>query len=184
VLVSAVFFVIQGVQLLYPPGYNGVGWLWLGGAALLAGIAFYYQQRREGEPLLAANPASFVSLRRLGIGFALMLAGLALSGHMNPLIAAITLAAWLLVMGESFLGTWARSVFRMSFLGFGPTEMRILIAAGALMLLGGGMVRPFGLGPYRLFDVGGIVASAGLAVVFIVNAVRNTAALYREETRW
>ncbi|MFO7695384.1 MAG: CDP-alcohol phosphatidyltransferase family protein [Vicinamibacterales bacterium] len=117
-------------------------------------------------------------------GTAMMLAGLALSGHMSPLIAAVTLAAWLLVMGESFLGTWARSLFRMSFLGFGPTELRILIAAGALMLLGGGLVRPFGLGPYRLFDVAGLFASAGLAVVFIVNAVRNTIALHREEARW
>jgi hypothetical protein len=105
-------------------------------------------------------------------------------GHMDPLIAACTLAAWLLVMGESFLATWARSLFRMSFLWFGPTELRILIAAGALMLLGGGLVRPFGLGPYRLFDIGGVCATGGLAVVFVVNAVRNTAALYREETRW
>jgi phosphatidylglycerophosphate synthase len=117
-------------------------------------------------------------------GTAMMLAGLALSGHMDPLIAAVTLAAWLLVMGESFLATWARSLFRMSFLWFGPTELRVLIAVGALVLLGGGMVRPFGLGPYRLFDVGGLCASAGLVVVFIVNAVRNTVALYREETDW
>jgi archaetidylinositol phosphate synthase len=117
-------------------------------------------------------------------GTAMMLAGLALSGHMDPLIAAVTLAAWLLVMGESFLATWARSLFRMSFLWFGPTELRILIAIGALKLLGGGMVGPFGLGPYRLFDVGGLCASAGLVVVFVINAVRNAAALYREETRW
>ena len=117
-------------------------------------------------------------------GTAMMLAGLALSGHMNPLIAAVTLAVWLMVMGESFLATWARSLFRMSFLWFGPTELRILIAAGALMLLGGGLVRPFGLGPWRLFDVGGVCATAGLVVVFVVNAARNTVALYREETRW
>jgi len=117
-------------------------------------------------------------------GTAMMLAGLALSGHMNPLIAAVTLAVWLMVMGESFLATWARSLFRMSFLWFGPTELRILIAAGALMLLGGGLVRPFGLGPWRLFDVGGVCASTGLVIVFVVNAVRNTVALYREETRW
>jgi len=115
-------------------------------------------------------------------GTAMMLAGLALSGHMDPLIAAVTLAAWLLVMGESFLATCARSLFRMSFLWFGPTELRILVAVGALMLLGGGLVRPFGFGPYRLFDVGGVCATAGLAVVFAVNAVRNTIALYREET--
>jgi archaetidylinositol phosphate synthase len=82
-------------------------------------------------------------------GTAMMLAGLALSGYMNPLIAAVTLAVWLMVMGESFLATWARSLFRMSFLWFGPTELRILIAAGAVMLLGGGLVGPFGLGPYR-----------------------------------
>ena len=115
-------------------------------------------------------------------GTAMMLAGLAASGHMDPLVAAVTLAAWLLVMGESFLATAARSLFRMSFLWFGPTELRILIAIGALMLLGGGLVRPFGWGPYRLFDVGGVCASAGLVVVFVVNAVRNTVALYREET--
>jgi phosphatidylglycerophosphate synthase len=116
-------------------------------------------------------------------GTAMMLAGLAASGHMDPLLAAVTLAAWLIVMGESFLATWARSLFRMSFLWFGPTELRILIAIGALMLLRGGLVRPFGLGPYRLFDVGGACATAGLMVVFVVNAVRNTVALYREETR-
>jgi phosphatidylglycerophosphate synthase len=117
-------------------------------------------------------------------GTVMMLAGLALSGHMQPLIAAVTLVAWLIVMGESFLATWARSLFRMSFFWFGPTELRILIAIGALMLLRGGVVRPFGLGPYRLFDIGGLCASAGLVVVFVVNAVRNTVALYREETRW
>ncbi|HSN77265.1 MAG TPA: PA14 domain-containing protein [Anaerolineae bacterium] len=78
-LIIAVFCAIQGVQTLYPPGYDGVGWLWLLGAAALAGVAFHYQQRREGEPLLAANPAGFVSLRRLGIGFVLMLAGLVLA---------------------------------------------------------------------------------------------------------
>ena len=117
-------------------------------------------------------------------GTAMMLAGLALSGHMDPLVAAVTLAAWLMVMGESFLGTWARGVFQMSFLWFGPTELRILIAIGAVKLLGGGLVRPFGHGPWRLFDIGGACATAGLLVIFAVNAVRNAAALYREETRW
>ena len=117
-------------------------------------------------------------------GTTMMLAGLAASGYMDPFVALVTLVAWLLVMAESFLATFARSLFRMSFGWFGPTELRILIIAGALKLLGGGMVAPFGLGPYRLFDIGGVCASAGLAVIFVVNAIRNAAALYREETRW
>ena len=95
-----------------------------------------------------------------------------------------TAVLWLLVMAESFLATFARSLFRMSFWWFGPTELRILIIIGALKLLRGGMVEPFGFGPYRLFDIGGVCASAGLVVIFVVNAVRNAAALYREETRW
>ncbi len=78
-LIFAIIFAVLGVQLLYPPGYDGAGWLWLAGAAVLAAAAFYAQQRREGEPLLAANPAGFVSLRRLGLGFLLMLAGAALA---------------------------------------------------------------------------------------------------------
>ncbi len=78
-LLIAVICVVQGVQLLYPPSYNGAGWLWFAGAAALAGFAFYSQQRCEGEPRLAAHPAAFVSLRRLGLGFAMMLTGLALA---------------------------------------------------------------------------------------------------------
>jgi phosphatidylglycerophosphate synthase len=117
-------------------------------------------------------------------GTTVMLAGLAASGYMTPLLAMATLVAWLLVAGESFLATQARSVFRMSFLWLGPTELRILIAAGALSLLGGGMVTVAGLGPVRLFDLAGAAATACLAVAFIVNAVRNTAALYREESTW
>jgi phosphatidylglycerophosphate synthase len=117
-------------------------------------------------------------------GTVMLIAGLALSGHMTPVIALAVLAAWLLVSAESFLATHARGVFRMSFGWFGPTELRILIAAGAVKLLGGGMVRPAGLGPWHLFDVGGVGATIGLAVIFVVNAVRNAAALYREETRW
>jgi len=117
-------------------------------------------------------------------GTTMMLAGLAASGYMDPLVAAVTLVAWLLVMGESFLATFACRVFRMSFGWFGPTELRVLIAVGALALLRGGIVHVFGLGPYRLFDVGGVCATAGLIVIFVVNAVRNTVALYREETKW
>lgn len=115
-------------------------------------------------------------------GTTLMLAGLAASGFMSPLVAAATLCAWLLVSAESFLATHTRGIFKMSFAGFGPTEFRILIAIGALRLLGGAWVSPFGLGPVRLFDLGALIAAAGMTLAFVVTAVRNTIALYREET--
>jgi len=115
-------------------------------------------------------------------GTTFMMAGLGASGFMDPRLAVVVLAAWLAASAESFLATHARGVFRMSFLWFGPTELRVLIAAGALRLLSGGQVTVFGMGPYRLFDIGAVFASVGLAVAFVVNAVRNGVALYREET--
>ena len=42
------------------------------------------------------------------------------------------LCVYLLVCAESYLGTHAAGVFRMSFLGFGPTELRMVLIAGAL----------------------------------------------------
>jgi phosphatidylglycerophosphate synthase len=117
-------------------------------------------------------------------GTTFMLVGLAASGYMAPWIALGCLVAFLLVSIESYLGTHARGVFRMSFLGFGPTELRIVIAAGALWLLRGAEISPFGFGPWRLFDVGGLVAIAGLGAAFVVSAARNASALYREETFW
>src|SRR4029079_2127765 len=65
-------------------------------------------------------------------GTTFLVGGMACSGLMSPLIALITLVLFLVVSAESYLATHAAGVFRMSFLGFGPTELRILIAAGAI----------------------------------------------------
>jgi len=116
-------------------------------------------------------------------GTACLLVGLACSGRMHPLIAASVLAAYLLVAAESFLATHAGGVFRISFAGVGPTELRVLLAVGALFI---GRQPPLaipGLPPLWLFDVGGICAVVGLTIVFVVSAVRNAKALQRVESR-
>jgi archaetidylinositol phosphate synthase len=107
--------------------------------------------------------------------------GLALSGIVSPWIAAALLISYLLLSAESFLATHTLGVFRISFAGFGPTELRILLAIGALAAMVKPVVQPFGFGPLYLFDVGGLVAVAGMAAVFLATAVRNTVALYRAE---
>ncbi|MFN7984800.1 MAG: CDP-alcohol phosphatidyltransferase family protein [Vicinamibacterales bacterium] len=114
-------------------------------------------------------------------GTTMLMAGLACSGLMHPLVALAVLAGFLLVSSESYLATHAVGVFRMSFLGFGPTELRLLLLAGALRAAQSPWVDPFGAGPLRLFDVGGVVAAAGLAYVFIISSARNTRALYIAE---
>lgn len=114
-------------------------------------------------------------------GTTFMLVGLSLSGFMSPVVALSTLNAFVLVSAETYLATHARGVFRLAAFGFGPTELRIVIAIGALWLLRGGQVFVLGTGPWRLFDVGGVVATAGMAMAFVVSALRNSLALYQEE---
>jgi phosphatidylglycerophosphate synthase len=114
-------------------------------------------------------------------GATFLFGGLACSGLMNPIIAALLLAAFLLVSAETYLATYARGVFQLSFFGFGPTELRILLAAGAIRAALDPVVTLGVLGTVRLFDVAGVVGIAGLSIVFVVSAIRNTRALYRAE---
>ena len=117
------------------------------------------------------------------VGATLLFAGLAASGFMNPLIALALLIGYLLVTGEVFLATAVNGVFRMSFSGFGPTELRILLAVGTAALFGDPHVDLGALGRLRLFDVGGLIGVAGMALALAVSVVRNTTALARLEPR-
>jgi phosphatidylglycerophosphate synthase len=116
------------------------------------------------------------------VGATLLFAGLACSSFMSPAVALALLIAYLLVAGEVFLATAVRGVFRMSFAGFGPTELRILLAVGAIALFRDPHVA---LGPLtvRLFDLGGVVAIVGLGVAFASSVVRNTTELAVAEPR-
>lgn len=114
-------------------------------------------------------------------GISLLVGGMSLSGFISPVVGLTLLAAYLLVSAEVFLSTAVSGQFRMSFLSVGPTELRLLLAAGTLFLYGRPTVSPFGFGPFLLFDVGGVVAAIGLTVALITSATRTTLALYRAE---
>ena len=116
-------------------------------------------------------------------GTAALFAGMACSGVMSPLVALALLASYLLVMAESFLATHATATFRLSFGGFGPTELRLLLAAGALKLLASESVSLPGIGSVRLFDVGGACAAAALMAVFFLSAANNARSLSLLEPR-
>ena len=116
-------------------------------------------------------------------GTAMLFAGLAASGYMSSMIAALVVAAFFLVSAEAYLATHSRGVFKMSFLGVGPTELRILLAAGALALIAAPVIRPMGMAEVRLFDLGGIVGVFGMVTTFLVTTSKNIRALYLEETR-
>jgi hypothetical protein len=101
---------------------------------------------------------------------------------MTPIVALGLLIAYLLVSGEVFLATAVRGVFKMSVAGIGPTELRIILAAGTLALVRDPHVS-IGSLSVPLFDFAGVLATAGLAVVFVMSVLRNTLALALAERR-
>ena len=115
------------------------------------------------------------------IGTGALVGGMALSGYMSPIISLGFLVMYVMAMPEVFLSTHVLHVFRMSFMKFGPTELRILLAVGAMMLFSRPVVQIGGAGPFLLFDVGGVVSIAGLGIALLVSASRNIQTLYRQE---
>ncbi len=113
-------------------------------------------------------------------GTCFLLGGLGLSGYMSPLVAMGLLAAYLMTSAEIYLATHACGVFRLSMWKIGPTELRILLAVGTVCLLFTPWVEVWGH-PYRLFDVGGVIAIVGMTVAMLRSTVRNTVALHRAE---
>ena len=113
-------------------------------------------------------------------GALFLIGGLALSGFISSAVAMALLVGFLLLSINSYLATYTRGTFHLSFWGFSPTEIRILLALGNTVALWKPHVTVFGISA-RFFDVGGVVAAVVMAIVLLVSVAQNTAALYREE---
>lgn len=114
------------------------------------------------------------------LGAIFLMGGLAISHYIDWRVAAGMLVAFLLLSIETYLATYTLSTFRLSFGVFGPTEIRILLAAGNIAL----WLRPNARVPFlywRVFNFGGIIAIAGMLLMFIAAAIHHTKALYRME---
>jgi archaetidylinositol phosphate synthase len=109
-----------------------------------------------------------------------LMGGLALSGYMYPGIAIGLLIGFLMLSIQSYLATHALGEFRLSFWRFGPTELRILLAIGNVALLWKPSVHFLGA-HYRLFDMGGAIGLAGMAVMVVFFTAQNALRLAREE---
>jgi len=115
-------------------------------------------------------------------GAIFLMAGLGFSRYVDWRIAACMLIVFLLLSIETYLASYTLGVFRLSFGKLGPTEIRLLLALGNIVL----WLHPDATVPrlgFRLFDFGGIVAAGAMAVMAIVAAICHMAELYRQETR-
>ncbi len=114
-------------------------------------------------------------------GAVFLMGGLGASGYVDWRIAAGMLVAFLLLSIETYLASYTLGIFRLSFAKFGPTELRLLLAIGNIVLFFHPQARVPGL-PYRMLDFGGAIAIIGMLTMAIVAAISHTRQLYRDET--
>ncbi len=113
-------------------------------------------------------------------GALFLLGGLALSGFMSERIALCLLIAYLMLSIEVYLATYALGTFHISFWKFSPTELRILLAIGSLVLVWRPDAHVRGT-DWRFFDVGGVAGIIGMAAMLVIAAAKHTRALYNAE---
>ncbi len=113
-------------------------------------------------------------------GALFLLAGLGLSGYMSPAVAAGLLVVFLMLSIEVYLATYTIGTFHLSHWKFSPTELRLLLIIGNAALFYRPTVRLLGES-YLLFDVGGVIGIAGMALMLFTAVARHTAFLYRQE---
>jgi archaetidylinositol phosphate synthase len=109
-----------------------------------------------------------------------LMGGLALSGYIHPAIAFGMLIAFLMISIEAYLATYTLGQFQLAYWKFGPTEIRLLLAAGNLALLRWPSAKVLGT-QLRLLDVGGVIAIVGMSLMLTVSAIQHTGTLYRAE---
>ena len=114
------------------------------------------------------------------IGTFFLLGGLGLSGYMSLTVALCLLICYFLLSIEVYLTTYTIGTFHLSFWSFGPTELRLLLCIGNIALFYRPVVGILGH-KYLLFDVGGMVGIAGMALMLVWATVRHTRQLYNAE---
>ncbi len=110
-----------------------------------------------------------------------LLFGLGLSGYMSLSVAAALIIAYFMLSIEVYLTTYTIGTFHLSFWKFSPTELRILLCIGNLVLLAGESRGRIGDREFLIFDVGGVIGVVGMAVMLLWAVYRHTVRLYNEE---
>ncbi len=113
-------------------------------------------------------------------GTMFLIVGLAISGYMSERIAAVVLVVFLMLAINSYLAAYALGIFKISQWKLGPTEIRLVIIIGNLVLLHSAHTRVFGR-RFLLFDVAGVVGAIGMAAMLVFSSIKNTHALYELE---
>ncbi len=114
-------------------------------------------------------------------GTLFLLGGLGMSGFMSHSVATALIVIYFMLSIEVYLTTYTIGTFHLSFWKFSPTELRILLCIGNLVLLAGETTGRIGDREFLLFDIGGLVGLAGMTLMLLWAVYKHTVQLYNEE---
>ncbi len=113
-------------------------------------------------------------------GALFVLGGLSISGFVTPAIAVALLVAFLLFSIEVYLATYTLGRFRLSYALVGPTELRLLLAAGNTAAFLRPRVVVFGV-ERPFFDAGMAIGAVVMTAVLVATVVRHARTLAEAE---
>jgi phosphatidylglycerophosphate synthase len=114
------------------------------------------------------------------LGSLFLLAGLSLSGYMSREVGFALLIVYYLLCINVYLATYTLGEFKISFARFSPTELRLLLGIGNVIIFYRPETKLLGQ-TYLLYDIGGTVAIFLMLTILITSTVRNTRLLYQAE---
>jgi len=118
---------------------------------------------------------------------ALVFLSLGVSPCAHFAVACLGLIAFLMAFVYTLISTQVRNTMRITYLGFGPTEIRALLFLGNLPTLAFGVIHlqpglaPAAFGTISGYDLGISVISVGGVAVIATLAIREARALSRED---
>lgn len=129
----------------------------------------------------------FVDHTMDGLGEVLMMFGIGLSPYVDFRLALIALVGYLLMGNLVYITTYVRGEFRISYIGLGPTEVRvILIITNIIVFFAGNLHVQTTFGSYTVYDFVILALTILLfsiyVVVTIINA-RQLAAIERNKLK-
>ena len=113
-------------------------------------------------------------------GALFLVGGLSLSGYMSAGVAVAVLVSYLMMAIHVYLATYTLGVFKIAYGGLGGTELRLLLAAGNLVVMTLPRVTLAGAS-FLVYDIVGAAAAAGLVVMLARAVARSTRELYERE---
>ncbi|PKN83513.1 MAG: CDP-alcohol phosphatidyltransferase [Chloroflexi bacterium HGW-Chloroflexi-8] len=117
-----------------------------------------------------------------GLGEVIFALGLGLSPFIDFRVALITLVGYMLMANLVYILTYVKGEFRISYLGLGPTEVRlILIITNILVFFLGNPKIDTKFGIFSIYNVVLVIISVLLYVIYMVVTFTNANALAKLE---